>query len=245
MLCRLALRHCAVQALRGQTVVGANVTDSDFGALDLTTDGQLQTDQDRPFVLIYTDESRASDDADVRSLRQNGELDFVVEYGLASPMTVIDEATGESVIEGVNIPATDANFEAALDLMDRQVMSILSGAEGWAELWRGLIDRVERIERRRRASADEGMRIAARQTRITVIAKPDPVPGQPIADRSIWGRFRAAVAGDPIEDMVLAMLGEAQPEWSAVIAGRGMTKGEATASGVPLVGSDIATVEYE
>lgn len=235
-LCRLALRHCAVKALTGQTIVGANVTDSDFGALDLTPDGQMQTDRDRPFVLVYTDESRATE-TDVRDLRQNGELDFVIEYGVASAMTEIDPETGESVIAGVNIPATDANFEAALDLMDRQVMAILSGADGWAELWRNLTDGVTKIERRRRASADEGMRIAARQTRITVAAKPDPVPGQALADTSIWARFLAAIEDDPVQPMVQAMLGEVQPDWKAVIAGRGMTGGEAKALGFPQDGT--------
>lgn len=229
-LCRLALRHCAVKALTGQTIVGANVADSDFGALDLTPDGQLSTDRDRPFVLIYTDESTATE-ADMRSLRQNGSLDFVIEYGVASAMTVIDENTGESVIAGVNIPATDANFEAALDIMDRQVMAVLAGAEGWAELWRGLIDRVEKIERRRRASADDGLRIAARQTRITVAAKPDPVSGQTLTAGSIWSRFLIAVEDDPIEPMVLAMMGQATPDWQSVLRGRGMTAGEAKAAG--------------
>lgn len=231
-LCRLALRHCAVKALTGQTIVGANVADSDFGALDLTPEGQLSTDRDRPFVLIYTDESRA-EDADLRSLRQNGELDFVIEYGVASAMTEIDPETGASVIAGVNIPATDANFEAALDLMDRQVMAVLSGDDGWAELWRGLTDGVIRIERKRRASAGDGLRIAARQTRITVEAKPDPVPGQQLAAGSIWARFLTAIDGDPMEAMVQAMLGAAQPEWKAVVAGRGMTAGEAKALGFP------------
>ncbi|MGN7867786.1 hypothetical protein [Paracoccus sp. 22332] len=231
-LCRLALRHCAVKALAGQTIVGANVADSDFGALDLTPDGQLLTDRDRPFVLVYTDESRTTD-TDLRSLRQNGELDFVIEYGVASAMTEIDPETGESVIAGVNIPATDANFEVALDLMDRQVMAILSGADGWAELWRGLIHAVTKIERRRRASADEGLRIAARQTRITVSALPDPAPGQALAQGSIWARFLAAVDGDPVEDVVRGMLGTAQPEWKSIVAGRGMTAGEAKALGFP------------
>ena len=241
-LCRLALRHCAVRALTGQTIVGANVADSDFGALDLTVDGLIQTNRDRPFVLVYTDESSAAD-TDMRGLRQNGQLDFVIEYGVASPMTEIDPETGEAVIAGVNIPATDANFEAALDLMDRQVMAVLSGADGWAELWRGLTDKVLKIERRRRASADEGMRIAARQTRITVEAKPDPVLGQALAAGSIWARFRAAVGGDPIEPMVLAMLGTAIPDWQTVLAGRGMTAGEARAAGfVPngtILGTDL------
>ena len=235
-LCRLALRHCAVKALTGQTIVGANVTDSDFTALDLTPDGQLSTERDRPFVLVYTDESRATE-TDIRSLRQNGELDFVIEYGVASAMTVIDEETGESVIDGMNIPPTDANLEAALDLMDRQVMSVLAGADGWAELWRGLSDGVTKIERRRRASSDEGVRIAARQTRITLTAKPDPVPGQALAATSIWARFRAALDDDAVRAMVDAMLGEAQPEWKAVIAGRGMTAGEAKALGFSQRGS--------
>lgn len=231
-LCRLALRHCAVKALIGQTIVGANVTDSDFGALDLTPDGQLSTERDRPFVLVYTDESRATE-TDIRSLRQNGELDFVIEYGAASAMTEIDPETGESVIDGMNIPPTDANLEAALDLMDRQVMAILSGADGWAELWRGLTDGVTKIERRRRASTNEGVRIAARQTRITVAAKPDPAPGQALADTSIWSRFLTAIEDDPVKPMVQAMLGAAQPDWKTIIAGRGMTAGEAKALGFP------------
>lgn len=237
-LCRLALRHCAVKALTGQTIVGANVTDSDFGALDLTPDGQLQIEEgrDRPFVLVYTDESRATE-TDIRSLRQNGELDFVIEYGVASAMTDIDPQTGESVIAGVNIPATDANFEAALDLMDRQVLSVLAGGTGWAELWRGLSNGVTKIERRRRASADEGIRIAARQTRITLSALPDPVPGQALADTSIWARFLAAIDGDPVEEMVHAMMGQVQPEWGAIVAGRGMTAGEARAMGFPQDGT--------
>lgn len=230
-LCRLALRHCAVKALTGQTIVGANVTDSDFGALDLTPDGQLSTDRDRPFVLVYTDESRATE-TDIRSLRQNGELDFVIEYGVASAMTQIDPDTGESVIDGMNIPPTDANLEAALDLMDRQVMAVLAGSDGWAELWRGLSGGVTKIERRRRASSDEGVRIAARQTRITLTALPDPVPGQALAGTSIWARFQAALEDGPVKAMVEAMLGETQPDWRTVVAGRGMTAGEAKALGV-------------
>lgn len=229
-LARLALRLCAVRALAGRTTVGANVTDSDFGALDLTPDGQISTDRESPFVLIYTDESRATE-TDMRSLRQNGELDLVLEYGIASPMTEINEATGEAVIAGFNIPATDANLEAALDLIDRQVMAVLSGDDGFAELWRGLSDGVTKIERRRRASTDEGVRIAARQTRITLAAKPDPVFGQPLSPGSIWSRLVIALADDPALEMVQAMLGETRPEWSAVIAGRGMTAGETRALG--------------
>lgn len=229
-LCRLALRHSALKAIAGKTLVGANVTDSDFSALDFTPDGMIETNQDKPFILIYTDDSRASD-ADIRSLRANGDLDFVIEYGIASPMTETNEH-GESTIIGFGVPATDANFEAALDMMDRQVMAILSGDAGWAEIWRGLSDNVVKIERQRRASADDGMRIAARQTRITLAAKPDPVPGQELAAASIWVRFRAAVTDPSVAALVDAMVSGARDDWKAIITGRGATAGEAAAYGI-------------
>lgn len=238
-----AVEHYEIKALIGQTIVGENVTDSDFSALDLTPDGQISTERTRLFVLVYTDDSRATE-TDLRSLRQNGELDFVIEYGVASPMTEIDPATGVSVIAGVNIPPTDANLEAVLDLMDRQVMAVLAEADGWAELWRSLSTSVTKIERQRRAPADDGMRIAARQTRITLTALPDPVPGQPFAETSVWTKFMAAIAGDEIEEMVQAMIGEAKLEWRAVIAGRGLTAGEAKALGFP-VGGEIEGYEID
>lgn len=192
---RFALRTAALYALRDQTIVGDNVRDSDFGAIDIGSDGSLRTDQDRPFVLIYTDDSDAEEDLGTRSLRQNGNLDFVVEFGIASPMTETNPETGESIIYGVGVPATDAAFELTLDMIDRQVVDALTGEGDWPDLWRSISDRVLKIERRRAATNDDGTRVAARQMRVRLQCKPDPVNGQPLADTSVWARFMVALQG--------------------------------------------------
>lgn len=228
----MALRHCAVQAIKGATIFDQNVSDSTFAALDMTADGDLVTNQDRPWIAVYTDEGRATD-ADARSLRQNGALDFVVEFGIASAMTTIDPETGASVIQGVNIPATDSAMEQALDLVDAQIVAALTADEPWADVWRDISDGVTQIERRRTAGADQGMRLAARQLRMTLICKPDPVRGQPLKETSVWRRFRSLVVDTQTAGLVDAIIGvpEAEVTWAQILASRGLTSAAAIALG--------------
>jgi len=192
---QFGLRIAAVEALRGATLVGDNVRDSDFAAIDVAGDGNLRTDQDRPFVVVYTDDGEVNE-ADTRDLRQNGTVDFVCEFGAATPMAQTDPETGESVIAGVDIPATDAALEVALDLVDRQIGNALTDpASDWAAIWQRLSDRVEKVERKRAVTADNGVRLAARQLRIKLACKPDPVYGQPLVAGAVWSELRAALAG--------------------------------------------------
>ena len=228
----MALRHCAVQAIKGATIFDQNVADSTFAALDMTADGTLTTNEDRPWIAVYTDEGRAGG-ADVRSLRQNGALDFVVEFGIASAMTYIDPDTGASVIQGVNIPATDAAMELALDVVDAQIVAALTADTPWADVWRDISDGVTQIDRRRTAGADNGMRLAARQMRVTLKCKPDPVRGQPLASTSVWARFRALVDGTPLAATVDTIIGTpgAAVTWQQIMASRGMTEAAISALG--------------
>lgn len=53
-LIRIAARMAAVRALRGRTLVGDNVLDSQIGALDVGADGELRTEEDKPFISVYT-----------------------------------------------------------------------------------------------------------------------------------------------------------------------------------------------
>lgn len=203
-LARFALRTCAVRALTGATLVGDNVRDSDFGAIDVAADGSIRSDQDRPFVLVYTDDSTAEDTA-TRDLRQNGHLDLVVESGVANPLVETDETTGESRIVGINLPDTDAARELTLDLIDRQVTVALTGPDTWAELWQRLHNRVLRIDRRRAASTEGGVRLAARQLRIRLDVLADPAWGQPLVAGNPWADFVAAlIATDPALGAVAA-----------------------------------------
>ena len=73
-LTMMALRIAAVQALKaGGTLVGDNVLDSQISAIDQTADGQLRSDQQRPFIAVYTDAAK-SQDLGQTGLRSNGRV---------------------------------------------------------------------------------------------------------------------------------------------------------------------------
>lgn len=193
-LARLALRVATVEALRGRTMVGENVRDSDIRAIDIAADGSLRTAEDRPFVVVYADDGRATE-TPLRDLHANGEVDLVLEFGIATPMTETDPETGESVLVlETTVPATDAAFEMALDIIDRQIASALAGEGKWPTIWKRLSDGVVKVERRRAVSAEQGVRFAARQMVVTVALKPDPVMGAPLG--GVWEAFVAAIAED-------------------------------------------------
>lgn len=206
-LARLAVRVATVEALRGRTMVGDNIRDSDIGAIDIAADGALRTDEDRPFVLVYTDDGRATD-VPLRDLHSNGEVDLVLEFGIATPMVQTDPDTGESVISG-SIPATDAAFEMALDIIDRQIASALAGEGKWPTIWKRLSSGVAKVERRRAVNAEQGVRFAARQVLVTLNLKPDPVMGAPLG--GVWQEFAAALGDDcpDLAPIVADMLGTA------------------------------------
>lgn len=208
-LARLALRVATVEALRGRTMVGDNVRDSDMSAIDIAADGSLRTDEDRLFVLVYTDDGRSTE-VPLRDLHSNGEVDLVLEFGVATPMVVTNPDTGESVISG-SIPATDAAFEMALDIIDRQIASALAGDGKWPTIWKRLSSRTVKVERRRAVNAEQGVRFAARQVVVTLDLKPDPVMGAPLG--GVWQEFAAAVADDrsDLSPVVADMLGAETP----------------------------------
>ncbi|TFF20816.1 hypothetical protein E3C22_18180 [Jiella endophytica] len=233
-LCRFALRVCAVEALKGGTIAGENVRNSRIGAIDIAADGTLRIDENRVFLDIFTDDS-VETGADTRDLRRNGELAINFESGITSAMTETNE-NGESSIVGVGIPATDDAFEATLDVLDTQIQRRLSDPTSeWAECWRKLIDGVARVERRRIASQDDGVRRAARQLRLIVKARPDPVFAEELAETSAFVRFRRLVDAQlpDLSPVVALMMGEAAEQVPADLmrAAFGQTEAEARALG--------------
>ena len=174
---RIAARIAAVQALRGKTLVGDNVLDSQIGALDVTADGELRTDEERPFISIYADAEK-SDDNVLRSWVDNGATEFLFEMGVTAAHTEFNEETGETTLLGVGIPATDANFEFTLDVLARQVGDTLTDPENeWAEIFRKFLRGVDRIERARTSGDGSGIRLAAQQIKVTADLIADPVRG--------------------------------------------------------------------
>jgi len=191
MLGRIALRIASVEALKGNTLVGDNVLDSQIGALDVASDSSIRTDQEKPFISIYVEGGRVTDGLDLRALHRTGQTDFTIETGITTSMVVTDPDTGVSeVIPG--LPATDRAFEFYLDAVGRQIVNAMSDPDNeWAEIWRGLCSGVSKIERKRTSDAASGTRIAAHQLVMTLDLLPDPVFGQPLAPTSIWARFFA------------------------------------------------------
>ena len=191
MLSRLAIRIATVEALKGKTLVGNNVLDSEIGALDVAADGSIRTDTQKPFLSVYTDGSKAEGDLDARALHDCGRLDLTIEAGITAAMVETDPDTGESRIAGIGIPAADPAMEMYLDCVDRQVVTALTDPDNeWADLWRGLSLRAVTVERRRTADAT-GVRIAAHQTVIALDLLPEPAMAEPLEAGTPFDRFLA------------------------------------------------------
>ena len=250
-LCRIAARIAAVYALRGQTLVGDNVLDSQIGALDVAADGSLRTDEDRPFISVYADAAK-SDDNVLRSWVDNGATEFLFEMGITAAHTEMDEETGETTLLGVGIPATDANFEFTLDVVARQVGDTLTDSENeWAEIFRKFLRSIDRIERARTSGDGSGIRLAAQQIKVTADLIADPIRGTELKPAHPLALFFAKAAtvtvpnpahdpSDPdspasIPDPVVsaqvalmqAQLSGAEYEWQSMMRRYGMTRTEA------------------
>lgn len=192
MLARIALRIATIEALKGKTLVGTNVLDSQISALDVSADGSIRTDQERPFVSVYVDGSKVEDRIDLRALHRSGPTELTIEAGVSMAMMDTDPDTKVSTVVGIGIPATDPAMEFFLDCVGTQIVTALTDpGSAWAEIWRGLSSSIVRIERKRTSDAASGARIAAHQLVITLDLLPDPVFGEPIAGRSIWAKFFA------------------------------------------------------
>ncbi len=193
MLARIALRIAAIEALKGRTWVGDNVLDSEISALDADADGNLTTDQRRPFVMVYTTDGVDGRGGD-RALHRSGLTKFVIEIAVAATMTVRNEAGDKEVVAG--IPGTDATFEFYLDAVGRQVANALTDPnDAWAEIWRSLSGTIAKVERKRTADAT-GTRIAAHQIVTSLDLLPDPVFGEPVAPSSVWARLLAKMEAE-------------------------------------------------
>lgn len=173
---RIAARIAAVQALKGKTLVGDNVLDSEIGALDVQADQSLRTDQEKPFISVYCDGSTVKGGGELRAMVVNGHTDFLFEAGITAAHVDTDPDTDTSVVyEG--IPATDDNFELHLDLVMRQISDCLTDPTNeWAGVFRMFCQSFISVERNRAARA-EGVRLAAHQMKLVVDLWPDPVRG--------------------------------------------------------------------
>lgn len=192
---RFAIRVSAVEAIRGKTLVGENVLDSEIGALDVAADGSLRIGTDKPFVSVYSDNSQWKEGMQLRSLASPGELDLFFEAGIATAHAVTDAETDESVVLGM--PATDASFEFFLDVVMRQIADALDDPENeWAAIFRELCISFRRVERARVTGDTNGVRLAAHQLKIVTETTFEPIRGRPLVATSPIAKFLAKCEAD-------------------------------------------------
>lgn len=260
-LVRAALRIAAVQALMGRTAVGDNVLDSEMGSFEVDADGNLRTEEDRPFISIYTDAASTEVSGNnLRDMMANGATDILFEAGITAAMTETDPETDESVIIGIGTPATDAGFEFQLDLALRQVSDVLTDPENeWAEIFRGFIQMVRKVERARTSSTSTGIRVAGHQMKLNVLLLADPVRGVPLNPTSTMARFLAkakTIEPNTVEnasalqhaEYIEAQIAGQTFEWQTAMRRFGYTRDEAEALLlVPPQGAeaDIKVVEID
>lgn len=202
-LVMMALRIAAVQALKaGGTLVGDNVLDSQISAIDQTADGQLRSDQQRPFIAVYTDAAKAQD-LGQSGLRSNGRVNIMFNCGVSVTMAETNKETGETQIVDL-FPATDANLEAVLDALEVQISRVLTDPDNaWAQVFGDFVQAYVAKEHIRSSSSAENVRLAAGQTKVTVDVFADPRHGQPLAAGGPWPRFMALMAEHGLPQLAL------------------------------------------
>lgn len=209
-LTMMALRIAAVEALKaGGTIVGTNVLDSQISAIDQTADGALKTDQQRPFIAVYADNSKADNLGDT-GLRANGRVELTFNCGVSLTMGELNKETGSTeVIEG--LPSTDAQFEAILDVVGCQICRVLTDASNpWAQIFGNLCTLVSKAQVRS-SSAAANVRLACGQVKLTVDAYADPPFGQLFAQGSPWPAFLALMEQHEMKQLGLFQLMLGQP----------------------------------
>jgi hypothetical protein len=242
-LCRVALRISAVEAIKGRTLVGGNVLDTPNGALDIQADGSLRTDEEKPFIAVYTDQGKA-EGVTGRSLVENGLCDVVFETGVSMAMVETDPDTGVSSLVGVGVPASDSSFEFLLDVVERQIIDALNDPDNsWAEIYRGLHDSVIKIEFAGARNSDDGQRLAGHQKRITVRLVDEPFGGELVPDAP-FSRFLDALEASGNASYVemaatmRAVLSGSQDDLQKLRRKHGLTQDEATALGLTALADD-------
>lgn len=202
MLVRIALRIAVQEALRGRTLAGDNVLDSQISALDIDADGGLRTDQDRPFLAVYTDGGTIGPGNGVIPVFGPSSVELVIEGGISTAMVAENKETGETEIVGLGLPATDAVMETTLDLMMRGVAdALVDPANDWAELVRQLFLDVAAVDRARVGQVANNTRLAAHEMRLRGTLIEEPTRGMPLGG-TCFGAFLVKLEASGRPDLI-------------------------------------------
>jgi len=219
-LVRLGVRIAAVMAITDATFAEDRVYDSEILSIDT-----LVSKDPKPFITVTTDD----DETDVTGrdlLSGNRSLDLVIECIFAGKLD------GETV----SIPETDAGMEITLDLMQRQVTRALSSEENvWSLDFKKLAVIITKMASRRGASAENGVRFAARQIVLTIDPMNDPDYGVALDDEHPLKKLADNLTAKGGEYVNIANLiiseaaGTLIPDWDRVRTDLSMMKSAAAA----------------
>jgi hypothetical protein len=220
-LTRLAMRLAAARAVRDRTLAGARVFDSAVDPIDQTI---AETRQ--PLIVVTTDEHAL--DITGRDLGSGDHAcDLVFEVAIASRVEV-PAPDGQGGQITIAIPHTDEGMELTLDIMEHQIIAALTQDDGaWSATWMKLVPRVTRRLSRRGASAENGVRFAARQIVLTCDLVDTPSAGAAIPPGSAWAEVLRLMGADTaltgIADLLRSEIeGAALVDWRRAAAELGI-----------------------
>ncbi len=175
---RILTRYAICEALKGETLAGDSVKDSEINAINLD-DQTLGIEESKPFIAVYTDDMKAEFGDNRPEYRENADVSIFIEWGVTSAMGAFDPETGETVlIPGV--PNTDREMERQLDITGRQIIDALTCTMAQEE-WLGLlVIKRHSLSRARVSGADDGAKMAAHQFILKCDLIDDPIKGQEI-----------------------------------------------------------------
>lgn len=193
-LTSFALRLAAREALRGSTWAGADVFD---------TLGRI-TDLDRPgprFAIVI-----ATDETSERGVRMTLTL---------SVFALFEVATEQGTALDWQVPVTTPAAEFALDVLERQVLTVLKTGGGWADVFRKLApDANYRVVR------TDNLIAAQRMLVIEAMAEPEPKT-KPTS--GAWASWLAEVEhavtiSAPERQAIMSALAmePTEPDWAAL-----------------------------
>lgn len=178
-LVRQLAQICMVQAMRGRTLAGPHVLDSNIagmGAIDFT--------EDQPVIACSVEESDQNGKHDRGFFGRTSDFKLYVQVAVATKASYrVVSGEGEETVETVTeIGSTDAAREATLNIVDRQWKQALTDpVNAWGDRFRQIVPIIGRVKDIRITDPEGGRKYAARVYEIdgTAIAEPDfgaPLP---------------------------------------------------------------------
>ncbi len=171
---RLVLRTAIVTALNNfgigpyPTLAGPHIYDSKIEPVD-----SVDRDVAYPMCVVYTDYDRNSV---AHAATLTGERTLTVTFELLIGILTKDEETPNYTM---NLPVTDSELEASLDIFEFQIFEALRADNAAANVFRTICYGPQQITSRRGATTEGGTKIAARQ--ITYETNTLPESSLPVA----------------------------------------------------------------